>query len=996
MKTAESKTSSSAATTAAKTTKTPFFSKEGQGQSSFFGGQTAEADAFFSPRTIQPKLKIGKPNDIYEQQADAVADQVVAQISQQATGGSQQADNAQPATHNSKSSTPSVQTKCDSCEKEEKLQKKEEEIGTTGDELQMKPIFDSAAEAPPDDSVQRKSSDETVQRSSDSDGSATPSFESQLASSKGGGSALPDNTRTSMESATGADFSNVRVHTGSDAAAMSNSIQAQAFTHGNNIYFNEGKYNPNSTEGSHLLAHELTHTVQQGASVRRKAVAINPAVHAMHVTDIQRERADITRGATSEIQRSPIDWIKNQIKSGLNWAAERVIPGYSLLNVILGKNLITDESVERSGINIVRAYMRLVPVVGSILLGELEETATLTQAGTWTEEQVAAFGINFDDIAKRLTTMWDEMSVWNGIDENVAIFRRYIGPVLGRFLAFSSVMNQKMKELRLEGALKLVGATELLNTIKNSPAAFKRMVENPKEVLIHFMDALKQGFSSFKDNFGTHFKNALFGWLLGKAASMGIRMPKEFSIAGVFHLVAQLAGLTYDQIKALVIDKLGPKYGSKAAKVFAAIEKGVAIIQRVITEGPIALWEMVKEQLTNLKDMVLSQITQLVTTEIIKSAVTKLLSMLNPAGALVQLALAVYRVVKFFMDNWATIQEVASGVISSISKVALGQLGEAASFIEKILGKGVQLIISFLARIFGLAGIADKVKDLLKKLGGMLIKARDYVVNWLVQKGRELYEKLFGKGDGKEDKGSDTVEKALHEIDTEGVRKADGGEITLDEANAIKNKVNADHPTKIQITEVRDGGANWHFEYEPVVQRMSKDVSKTGNTKKRGDHLFANGLQQSLAEVKNIVNSLNENYGERSALLRVLNTCITLASDTSFHLTVDKGESANVADIHSQTFGSAKEQFVFSMTQLVESIKHSQELRKNEDLALRGRIAATTAQGVIVALGNYIRAVPDEDAVKLMNATHASQIQSARTKIEQINNLLVGVVDRLR
>ena len=80
MKTAESKTSSSAATTAAKTTNTPFFSKEGQGQSAFFGGETAEAEPFFSPRTIQPKLKIGKPNDIYEQQADAVADQVVAKL----------------------------------------------------------------------------------------------------------------------------------------------------------------------------------------------------------------------------------------------------------------------------------------------------------------------------------------------------------------------------------------------------------------------------------------------------------------------------------------------------------------------------------------------------------------------------------------------------------------------------------------------------------------------------------------------------------------------------------------------------------------------------------------------------------------------------------------------------------------------------------------------------------------------------------------------------
>jgi hypothetical protein len=67
-----------------------------------------------------------------------------------------------------------------------------------------------------------------------------------------------------MEGAMGADFSGVRVHTGSEAAGLSQDLSAQAFTYGSDIYFNEGKYNPGSTDGQKLLAHELTHTVQQG------------------------------------------------------------------------------------------------------------------------------------------------------------------------------------------------------------------------------------------------------------------------------------------------------------------------------------------------------------------------------------------------------------------------------------------------------------------------------------------------------------------------------------------------------------------------------------------------------------------------------------------------------------------------------------------------------------------------------------------------------------
>ena len=73
-----------------------------------------------------------------------------------------------------------------------------------------------------------------------------------------------------MESVIGADFSNVRVHTDSHAVQMSQDLSAHAFTHGNDVYFNEGKYNPQSSDGQHLLAHELTHTVQQSGMINKK------------------------------------------------------------------------------------------------------------------------------------------------------------------------------------------------------------------------------------------------------------------------------------------------------------------------------------------------------------------------------------------------------------------------------------------------------------------------------------------------------------------------------------------------------------------------------------------------------------------------------------------------------------------------------------------------------------------------------------------------------
>lgn len=213
-------------------------------------------DAFFSGHNIiQPKLSVNQPNDKYEQEADAMADKVVQKMTD-------------PALDSGNNKTPffakgisSIQRKCAECEKEEKLQKKgEEDDGLQN--VQRKPIFESDAEEP----VQRKENNGSSIKNS-------PSLESKLNASKGKGSPLSENINQSMSETFGGDFSNVRVHTDTESVQMNKELSAQAFTHGSDIYFNKQKYNPESKNGKHLLAHELTHVVQQDNEkiVRRNA-----------------------------------------------------------------------------------------------------------------------------------------------------------------------------------------------------------------------------------------------------------------------------------------------------------------------------------------------------------------------------------------------------------------------------------------------------------------------------------------------------------------------------------------------------------------------------------------------------------------------------------------------------------------------------------------------------------------------------------------------------
>jgi hypothetical protein len=89
----------------------------------------------------------------------------------------------------------------------------------------------------------------------------------RLEKERGGGQALDKPTQEKMGSAMGYDFSDVRVHDSAEADELNQDLGAQAFTTGNDIYFREGAYDPNSTDGQELLSHEMAHVVQQNTGM---------------------------------------------------------------------------------------------------------------------------------------------------------------------------------------------------------------------------------------------------------------------------------------------------------------------------------------------------------------------------------------------------------------------------------------------------------------------------------------------------------------------------------------------------------------------------------------------------------------------------------------------------------------------------------------------------------------------------------------------------------
>ncbi|MGB5632147.1 MAG: DUF4157 domain-containing protein [Waterburya sp.] len=206
--------------------KSPFFDKD----------QTSQP--FFSSigkPPIQTKLTVGRPGDVFEQEADRMADRIV-----------------------NHQSSPQVQQKADDLIQRQNMEQEEE-----------MPVQEQAEKEEEEMPVQKQAEKEEeempVQAKANNSHSTGVSLSQQLNHTQGQGQPLPASTQAEMSNALGYNFSDVTIHTDAQSVRLNQDLRAQAFTHGKDIYFNEGKYDPESQSGKHLLAHELTHVVQQNA-----------------------------------------------------------------------------------------------------------------------------------------------------------------------------------------------------------------------------------------------------------------------------------------------------------------------------------------------------------------------------------------------------------------------------------------------------------------------------------------------------------------------------------------------------------------------------------------------------------------------------------------------------------------------------------------------------------------------------------------------------------
>jgi len=392
-----------------------------------------------------------------------------------------------------------------------------------------------------------------------------------------------------------------------------------------------------------------------------------------------------------------------------------------ILDAVTAAALAAIDSVAGFIKGAIAAYGELLKAAITGLIGEIfpELAAALTSA---IDTAVAAAQTAVDVVANRLKAGVSALveSLRAGL---LAIIDAYQAAVtLALSIAAAAITGDwgALAMRVLEAVLRLIGVDpeQFYAFVGRAQETFQMIVDNPAGFLGNVLAAVGGGIQSFADNVVTHLQTGVIGWLTGALGGAGIVLPQTFDLFGVLDLARQILGLTWDLLRAKARTLIGEQNVERLEVVFG-------FIQTLVTEGWGALWAKIMDSVSSVFDVVFDGIKNFVRDRIIISAITKLASLFNPVGAIVQLVLTAWNIYTFLRDQLARIAEVVQTVTTSIGDIARGILDSAKAAVEGVLVRLLPLAIDLLARLIGLGNVGEKVREIIEKVRAMVDKGID-------------------------------------------------------------------------------------------------------------------------------------------------------------------------------------------------------------------------------------------------------------------------------
>jgi Domain of unknown function (DUF4157)/A nuclease family of the HNH/ENDO VII superfamily with conserved AHH len=415
-------------------------------------------------------------------------------------------------------------------------------------------------------------------------------------------------------------------------------------------------------------------------------------------------------------------------------------------------------------------------------IGKLFTTDLPDSLKTWAAENQAKFtdklvGLNqranqtrndFNkDLANRASTAVQE------VREKINALREKAKGTLGRFVdALKQFIDDPIKAI-ING---------LLNLLNIPPDSFWALVAKIQQVIgdiaadplkfaSNLLAAIKLGFQKFFNRIGEHLLQGFLDWLLSGLGSVGVEIPKDFSLKSIVTFFLQLMGITWARIRKLLVKHIG-------AKNVALIEKAFAVVANLIELGPEGIFELLKDKLdpSNIMKQVIDAAISFLTEALIKQVSARIILLFNPVGAIAQAVEAIYRVLKWIFENAARLFSLVETVVNGIGNVIAGNISGMADAVEMALAQVIVPVIDFLADYAGLGDLPEKIADVIKGFQGWIEGILDTVIGWLAEQGKKLLGALTGDNK-KPDERTDEQKKA--DLD-----------IAMEEANQLINDKN--------------------------------------------------------------------------------------------------------------------------------------------------------------------------------------------------------------
>lgn len=450
---------------------------------------------------------------------------------------------------------------------------------------------------------------------------------------------------------------------------------------------------------------------------------------------VQRGILDDVAGGVASIAGGARDSV---LQTLAGWA--RRMPGYELLCTILGRDVVAGTPVPRSAAAIISGFLGIMPR-GEELRQQLQQSGAIDRAGAWFEQEVPKLGLTWDLLRGLFSRAWDALSATDLLDPEGAWERisRIFGPPLARLRDFAVGAVTKVAEFVFEGAMSMAGGlgTQVMGIIRQAGDVFHQILRDPVGFAGNLVAAVRGGLGAFLSNVGTHLRNGLIGWLTGSLGGL-IRLPAQFDLRGILGMAMEFLGLTWQNIRTRIAALIGER-------ALGLLERGAGIVADVARNGISAITARIAQFTSGLVDTVLGGIRDWVTNSVVGAAITRLLSMFNPAGAVIQAIIAVYNTIQFFIERAQQLGALANSVFTSIGAIAAGSIGNAVNAVEQALGRAVPVVLGFLARLIGLGDIATPVRNVMTRVRGVIDSAIDRVVGWIAGMARRVRGALSGR-----------------------------------------------------------------------------------------------------------------------------------------------------------------------------------------------------------------------------------------------------------